>query len=322
MRNALLLTAAILLAPAASRAEVTIDDIIENVRRNEALYEDLDVVIHSEYDIGDREPAKFDNGAEVVKSSARVHYVRQDALFRLDRTGSSQNTKQTRSVDGVRAFDGETTRAVDGNAIANITRGRQEDVDLVRPHMLLLRNTVHRMPPLSVYLSGTEAMKSHPLVHWDTGLSLRNTYEGPAEFMGLRCHRVRITTLVAGTAHDSFELWLAEDRNYIPIRRFGFTFRYSDTVPIGEGSVTELREVAPDVWFPITAEITVYDGIELKRTGRRDRVSNRSNYWVEEVSLAPRYDISYFRDLSIPEGTFVYEVIDGKITRSYRQSKR
>ncbi len=309
-----------LFACTAVRAEVTLEDIIENVRRSEALYENLDVVIHTEYEIGDREPAQFDQGAEVLKSSSRVHYVRQDGLFRLDRTGSSHDTERTLSLDRVRAYDGGTTRGVEGTKVANIIQGRQDDKDLVRPHMLLLRNTLHCKAPLSVYLTGTEAMRSHPDSHWEGDLSLRNTYLGEADFNGLRCHRVRITTHVpAGPPDDSFELWLAEDRNYLPIRRFGFTFRYSENVPIGEGVVTALREIAPNIWFPTAAEMTVYDGIELQRSGRRDRVANRTTYAVEEVSLTPRYNLAYFRDVTIPDGTAVYEVTDGKITRSYRE---
>ncbi|HUY36869.1 MAG TPA: hypothetical protein VMV69_29390 [Pirellulales bacterium] len=320
MKTTMLAVLVTLLGATAARAEVTLADIIENVRRNEAIYENLDVVIHSEYDIGDRAPVKFGNGsAEVLSDNKRLRYVRQGGMFRLDRTGSSVDTERTVSGDRVRAYDGETTRGVDGNTVANLIQGKQDDPDLVRPHMFLLRDTSHSMAPLSTYLSGTEAMKSHPEGFWTNDHSLANTYEGEADFMGLRCHRVRITTVLSsGDAHDSWELWLAEDRNYLPVRMLAFTFHVSADTPVGDGAVTDLREIEPNVWFPFAADVTAYDLVVMKREGKR-AIRWRRKYWVEDVSLDPHYDLAYFRDVTIPDGTAVYEIVDGEIASSYRQ---
>jgi hypothetical protein len=51
-----------LLASPPARADVTLEDIIENVRRNEALYENLDVKLSGHYTIGDREPGRMLDG--------------------------------------------------------------------------------------------------------------------------------------------------------------------------------------------------------------------------------------------------------------------
>ena len=39
----------------------------------------------------------------------------------------------------------------------------------------------------------------------------------------------------------------------------------------------------------------------------------------ELVTLEPHYPIEFFREFTVPDGTAVYEVAGGKISRSYRQ---
>lgn len=53
----ILLFAATAVAPL--RADLSLEDIIENVRRNEALYSDIDLSIKCEYSIGDRAPSSY-----------------------------------------------------------------------------------------------------------------------------------------------------------------------------------------------------------------------------------------------------------------------
>jgi hypothetical protein len=296
----------------------SLEAIIDNVRRNERLYDEFDVTIRSVYEIGKREPAKFQGGmTEVVAKALQTHYVSQGEMFRVDVAGSVTNTELTRPGDRVRAFDGTTTRLLDQNQIGNIIAGRAEDSDFIRPHMMLLRSS-NIKTPLSTYLSGEDAMKAHPMGNWNQGLHLQVSDQGEAEFQGLNCHRVWITTLVEdGHANDRWELWLAPERNYIPVRLLAWTFRWSSSVPIGEGSVSDWFEIEPGIWFPVSAEFTRYDSIILQQNGRQ-KMSWREKYIMESASLAPDYDQSYFSDIPFPNGATVYKLQGETVTDSYR----
>jgi hypothetical protein len=323
------------------KADEYLDTIITNVRENEALYTNIDVDLQSEYvaangdklpmitrgptaataSDSDGSPAKAPDVGDIAPAasrSKRIKYVNQKGFFRLDVTGQSSGPAGDVSQDRIRAFDGDTTRLFDQQAVGNIIRGRQEDENFVRPHMLLLR-MMNYLVPLSVYLSGDQEMSRYPDAGWNSSLRLRNTYQGEAEFQGLRCHKVWISTLLpSGDVHDRWELWLAEDRNYLPCRLFGYTMRCSKTIPISEGTIADFKEVKPGIWFPLAAEVVAYNPFALQKEGKQE-LQWRENYAVEEVSLNPDYPASYFRSVKFPDGTPVYEVVNGEIARSYTQ---
>lgn len=174
------------------QGEVTINDIIENVRRNEMLYDNLEVTMEREYTTGDRPAPKLDRGSIPARTSTSTHYVKQGGMFRLDMVGTSITGNGDRSEDRIRAFDGEITRVYAQSAIGNIVTGRRDDPDRIEPHMLLLRTMREGCVPLSAFLAGADAMRAYPLVKWlgDQGLGLSSSYKRAIEFAGLPCHEV------------------------------------------------------------------------------------------------------------------------------------
>jgi hypothetical protein len=111
-------------------------------------------------------------------------------------------------------------------------------------------------------------------------------------------------------------LLLAEDRDFIPARLRGYTFRFSRTLPIAEGQVEEWRELRPGIWFPKKTHVIAYNDDKLARGIKEEQWSER--YLVEGVSLEPRYEGSYFRDVPIPDGTPVHHMKkNGEVTKSY-----
>ena len=50
-----------------------------------------------------------------------------------------------------------------------------------------------------------------------------------------------------------WSLWLARDRNLLPVRHEWHELRVSKTVPTGVFRVSELREIRPALWFPFKA---------------------------------------------------------------------
>ena len=301
-------------AQSAARSELTLAEVVENVRRNEQLYENVEVVMTTTYDIGDRSPA---SAKEVMRQQWRTRFVSQGEWFRLEREGGSQTSKRTASNDRIRAFDGQTTRALEQKAVGNISPERLEDENFIRPHLLLLR-TSHIAVPLAVYLSGHEAVKAHPNGRWQDNLTMEVTYRGEDEFSGLKCQKVFVNVLLNGVAHDGQELWLAEDRNYLPVRDIFYTYRYSRDIPVGQAVADALQEISPGVWFPFDVQIVSYDMLMIQSEGRQ-KPRWREQYVVERADLHPKYERAFFATVDFPDGTAMYDVEKGEIKRSWRQ---
>lgn len=303
-------------------AEMTLDEIVENVRRNEGLYDNLDVTVHWDYSIGDRKPPTLSGGigSPVIASNSRVHFVRQNGLFRVDRSGSTNDTTGTSSLDHQRTFDGTTTRLLDAG-VGNVQRGAYEDRDVVRPHMYLLRSTAFAMVPLSSFLSGTAAMLAIPSSGLKKGQSLRSSYAGLEVLRGTACHKVSVELIRDnGKPRNRIELWLAEDKNYLPVRSSAFMYRFSQSLHTSQGETLSFKEIEPGIWFPTEAEVVGYDEIKIEEE-HRQVADCRHRFITESVSLHPSYAPSFFADISFPDGTAVYELEAGHIRKSYRQGQ-
>jgi hypothetical protein len=119
---ALFLTSAVccFTAPNLLFAAMTIPDITDNVRRNEALFANIDVTLRSVYSIGDRTPPTLKGGTIARESNTTLHYVAQGEMFRLDRIGAALTAESERNEGRVQAFDGAITRRFEQNRIGNL----------------------------------------------------------------------------------------------------------------------------------------------------------------------------------------------------------
>jgi hypothetical protein len=319
---ALVLTA--WLRPAIGQEEsprLTVPEIIEKVTANERLYENIDVSVlfrHQDPTAEQLTPVEQPGSTLFFTSTqqSEIRYVGQNGRFRVDRKGVAQSGHKKFSLDRRWAFDGKVTRLLDGGNLGNIVQGRKEDENVMRPHMLLLRFMPFQVP-LSTYLSGHEAMKAHPGGHWEANHFLQVSYRGEEEYKGLRCHRVWITTSIPEKKpYDRWDLLLAEDRNFIPVHNVGYTFQFSERVPLLEASVTEWTEIEEGIWFPKATEVQSYDRWTVKAEGVK-KPTWRHELDVKEVSLDPQFDLTYFQDVPFPDGTVAYDVdAAGEITDS------
>jgi hypothetical protein len=238
------------------------------------------------------------------------------AVFEIK--GQSQTKSRAPTRNRIRAFDGTTTRLYDREAVGNVIAGPQPDDHAVRPHMMLMRYSLHRIP-LSTLLQGDEAIAKHPFGKPSAILRHEIRYEGEDKYQGLRCQIVSVASVrkADGQATSRRHYWLAEERNWIPVRLVNYRHSSSQQVPSGEGIVEEFREIKPGVWFPMVARTTVYDTLYLQREGKQ-RLQWREDYVTETVSLEPKYDTAYFQDVKFPDGTAVYKVENGQIVQSWR----
>jgi hypothetical protein len=309
-------------------ADLSLAEIIENVSANELLYAELDAQLSEDYQhLNSAKTALSNDFVPTLTSSHSVHYVRQNGMFRLECSGKSvDGDNSSRALTRTRLFDGEETKLLETSAPgksgrANLISGIAEDECTVRPHMLLLRMT-RAVVPLSIYAQGTDAIKAYPYGEVPENIDVQVAYKGSAVHRDLTCHVLWITNVLKATGdpHDRWVLWLAEDRNYIPVKLEAYTFRFSSEIPVGEGEVLEWMELDEGVWFPKSANVRAYDKRRIQSDKEKEVLWKR-DYRIENANLTPDYPQSYFSNLDIPDGSAVYRIVNKHITESYREGQ-
>lgn len=291
-------------------AQVTIEDIIDNVRANEKLYENIEMVVRRSYE---RHLPDFPGGRAVQSYEVKARIVLQDELIYL------KHDQQIRDVEGksvsqdcLHGYDGEVTRMVEQNSYANIHSGKVRDPRALEPHLFLLNRWSLR-GRLSDYLAG-EQSQFEPGFQWEC------TFEGEETLNGLRCFKLRLDTLTtadpARTVQRSL-FWLAPERNYLLVKSEFYRPDLSETL-VGEiGETDDLREIAPGLWFPFHFKTVSYHAEVLAQN--KHIVDNTEEGFVDEVKLNPHYDIDLFRNIPIPPDIPVYVLADGEVVDQYWQ---
>jgi hypothetical protein len=91
-------------------------------------------------------------------------------------------------------------------------------------------------------------------------------------------------------------LWLARDRNYLPVRVLTFEAPSRPDIASVEGVVEEFRELDPGVWFPWKLRYSRYNRHHLERTGERI-LGWRKATEFESASLNPEHPDGFFRHI-------------------------
>lgn len=319
-RFILAIAAAASIGAGGAAADDTMTKIVENVRANEALYCNIETVIHKTYKLG-RPKILIDDFTKTESRKSRVVLQGELTYLRID--GHSEAVgKASQNLDTLQGYDGLTTRVVEQDAFANIHDGKFTDYRIghADPYTMQFQRFGIGIP-LSTFLQGT------PGIRKQKGFEKHNlevTFEGEEVVDGLRCQKVRCRSWPDSWEGPTdsvghWDLWLAVDRNYLPIRNELFLgrmkgqaeqiWRYSD-----------LREISPGVWFPMRASLVVYDKLWFNEDHKLV-VNNSEEYVVEKAVLDPRYDISLFRDIPIPRTCLYIMFGMGKsISRSRRGS--
>jgi hypothetical protein len=282
------------------------------VRRNEDLYRDLEVKWTLSFKLG-KPKVIHPNAIRVQEENARC--VLQGDLIYLKVEGSSATIDgQTISCNTLQGFDGQRTLIYEQDAVGNLRPGRVESFRLFRPHTLPLRRAFVQFP-LSIYLQGDDAIASHPNGRTYSDIHLEPKYVGVEIVQGMACSKILIETWTKGGGKlledAKWFLWLAHDRNYLPIKVEAYKISKSLKRPMQQSLLSDLREIAPDVWFPFAATTICNDPDTLHEA--KGSVAWKDEYRVQQASLNPKYDISLFRDIQFPSGTYVYDVDGDRI---------
>ena len=214
----------------------------------------------------------------------------------------------------VQAFDGEWTRSrrlslhdnQEQQCWASIRRGgggkaegRADGVPAMRPHTFLVRDDSLYGPLADLLVS--------PWLDKFNKYRLRFRYCGDEVVDGHPCVILRgdVTTGEGRPPANYRVLWLAADRNYIPVKFaiYGRDFGVPRN-PTGISRCDDFRQIAPGLWYPFRSTLMSFDGWK-ELAGRGIVLETQRVYQVESANLSPNVNPALFRDVVLPAGTKV-----------------
>lgn len=318
----------VVISSSATIAAEEFEDLIRDVEGNERLYDNLQLSLTKLYDLAANVAVTYSvDEQEYITSEHRLSISLNTGQFRRHETGIHYTLLEKGSTEVIDAFDGDShlhfykytsENVMTGEQLRTQSAGQISDeppslTNLARPHMFLLESGCPKVP-LSTYLKGREAVLAHPNPSFVSGGDIEVQLLGVAEFQELECVRILIDTVINGVPYNGWELWLAPERNLIPVRKVAYTYRWSNDVPLAESTVDEWKEIRPDIWFPIKAHTDAYDFRTVQEEGKT-KLRWRKQYDVESVSLEPKTNPATFNELEFPAGTKLRTIKDGVVVR-------
>ncbi len=216
---------------------------------------------------------------------------------------------KAKEEEAIEAFDGK--RSVRYSILQARATIRDEKSLVARwlPHLLWRPFGWHARELLATFIAGTQvsAVTQMALVHG-----------GQERIDDLTCVKLVGKLSIAKKSAGHFHVWLAVDRNYLPIR-FEHFAEGNDKSPRSTFQVTKLEKLADGAWLPRRAHLKAFDRESLSGGGVPLLEMERT-YEYTKAQLAPRYEAAFFQ-IALPKGTMVTEHKKGKIVRKYKQGE-
>ncbi|QDT92260.1 hypothetical protein [Gimesia algae] len=304
-----------------------LQNLIEEIEQHEKLYANLKLDVTS---VNEMLP-------ERKEADQQIRHVTKTMLFRHGNQYREEESKRGRfqiqyfappkkelrmhSNTGVmkrmQVYDGDifrsyssidlTTARKDGKPIKHhsgeITDEPPQVSNLVRPHMFLFFD---RGPyvPLSTFLKGPAAIAATPGAAYETrDRQIQVQILDEEKFAGFKCIRLSIKLVKDnGSLLTRHELWLAQGRNLIPVRKLSFPSHRSDTIPRSDSIVDTWQEIRPGVWFPHKAHQDENNVFIIIKENRQQRYWHRE-YATQDVELNPQLPEDIFTRLEFPPDT-------------------
>lgn len=300
----------------ADSPDARLQKIIQQVRENEELYRDLEVVLRRETRAASEDDPNKLSG---IQETRRQQVVWQGDLihFRGEETRKSASG-ETASFKRLSAYDGEKTRSIEYGNSVNIHHGRFESQHVYPPHTWALFHLRVNFP-LSVLLQGTEAIQQHPKTHHyprERGsvyefTKVETEFAGEETVNGLRCLKIRCRRWYYSDDDPVIHtLWLAPDRNYLCVKSEDQS-RFSKDLSTEESIVEEFQEIAPGLWLPSKVTVKRYDYKAL-REGKQV-LDWKETLVLEEAKRNPDRPKSFFSEIEIPPDLPVFEIKNGHL---------
>jgi hypothetical protein len=309
-----------------------LDSIIQHVEANEALYSNLELIVRRDIrrgsDIDGVTQSEQDFEYEIVRvvHQSGMYYLRRERRQATVDEDHLTNEDACGISEDLVAFDGEVVRAVPiyFDSAAVIRRGWYEEARLLRPHtMIFFSHGVYF--PLSTYLKGDAAVRVC-MIRGAPSYYGKMRFEwsvlGEEVVDDQQCIKLRAAQRDPGEPREGFmfdTLWLAPERNYLPVRREVFRRDCHATSPISIHRADDFRCVAPGTWMAFHLKKSMYDWEALKKN--REVVHETDEYAVLKADPRPKYEIDLFRQIPIRAGMKVEECGNPGPVRRYSQGQ-
>ncbi|MCH9653224.1 MAG: hypothetical protein K0U86_15370 [Planctomycetes bacterium] len=323
-----------------------VQDLIQEVKKNEKLYSDLGLWLTCVYE-------KFPKPSDVnkqIQTESLISIDLQEKKFRFESITKGRRIisfflppkkltshEVTGTSEVIAVFDGHTHYRLwlsnykpdeVGQRPGMRRSGEISDKtpsisSFARPHMFLSASEKSHVP-LSTYLEGAKAITAYP----GSDADLRKMYFekqilGTEKFQGLQCIKVKMELVGSnGKPSSRHEIWLAKERNLIPVRRLDYKYRWSKEIPVSESIVDEWKELRPGVWFPMKAHTNRYNFLSKKPIEKRELMWRRQ-YAVKSITLnPPQRAPDVFNKLEFPKGMPLRVIKNGKGNQLQTQTEK
>ncbi len=295
------------LIPDEAAEKAKLAELVERVREQERRYVELEVQARCTYRL---DASWFFRAEAITNQTDELRSDLHGELAFFEQRGEFDTMAGVHSDQRmVQAFDGRWTRTLYRNrrggqpeqGWASLrkggggkTEGRSDGIPVLRPHTFLVRDDGIFGPLADLLVSPW-----HDKVN---KYRLRFRHCGEEELDGHPCVKLRgDVTMHEGQPPSSFmALWLATDRNLIPIKleHYGGNFDLQP-IPWGISRCDDFREIAPGLWYPFQSTLLAFDNWG-RSPQRRIILRSRRVYEVESVKVSPAVDVSLFRDVMVP----------------------
>lgn len=297
--------------PADQPGVTSLEQIIAGVRSGEAKYDNYDLILSETYRHDEEQNSLLEsNGVRTVSWEATQRNVFMQGKFYHSENISRTNELLAASAsEYVVAFNGAWRRQLsvslrgpsdEPQRSASLQKGSAGRQSFFRPHLALMENFTDG-PSLADYLAGVEVAPP-------ARRQQQVEYLGDELISGLVCHKLRVSRMTGQppTPSSSTIIWLARDRNYLPIRREGMQPSRSEKLPGGIALVQELREARPGLWFPDRiSSVKIRNFESIGTCENRIILSWRENQQIAALDLDPKPEPTLFSEINVPQGTDV-----------------
>ena len=238
----------------------------------------------------------------VITGQQRV----KDRQFKfLSDTVTTWSSGEKLSYKHETVFNGTRTISIEDDNCVTEYVGASEPLQLLPPHCWGVFHLGFSCP-LSIYLTGTAALTSHPKVARLPGMVTEDQIAKlEAEIVGdelvenVDCVIVRVQRWYHVSEPPEIQyFWLAKHRNLQVARSRTAYLSWGIEVPKQESRVTKWRKFAPDVWYPKLIEI--FD-ITPQMPGGKNPASAIDQLIIDSAELKPDSSDDEFRLPEIPE---------------------
>ncbi len=298
-----------------------IKEIAKIVATYEKLFSNCEIEYEDQFRLID---PTYSSPRSAITSGGSERIVRQGNYFyRIARTKGKTKSGENSGFFINSNFDGEKCVSIavnpnvpggKGSATIMDTYPRIQSAEYLTPYRLPL-SIQKETPALADYLLGTDAVRKDPMF---ANITIKTRYLTTEEIDGLKCEKfeMNIGDLSKPSVSIKHLLWLAIERNYLPIRFEDYNMMDDRKAPKAVAKSEDIREIEPGIWCPHRVVMTSYGHVQYNSEKKLVLETERV-YTLKFLDFKPNHPKEFFQSVKIPEGALVFVKKNGQVIQDY-----